>query len=163
MDQVSPFWSSAVDQSSVCLCTGEARTEAMVAAKEKATGADDNDFDSFVEPASLILSTVIKFMPASYPDRARLLEKAENMKLPGNPLVSLPISAATDKTACCYALFCMHLHSCMAAFLHPACGTASTITAAANVLQGLMQKARINMFLDLSCIQNLRLCELMHL
>ncbi|DBA72580.1 TPA: hypothetical protein ACH3X2_010333 [Trebouxia sp. C0005] len=69
--------------------TGEARTEAMVAAKEKATGADDNDFDSFVEPASLILSTVIKFMPASYPDRARLLEKAENMKLPGNPLDEL--------------------------------------------------------------------------
>ncbi|KAL0036320.1 hypothetical protein WJX77_002328 [Trebouxia sp. C0004] len=69
--------------------TGEARTEAMVAAKEKATGADDNDFDSFVEPASLILSTVIKFMPASYPDKARLLEKAENMKLPGNPLDEL--------------------------------------------------------------------------
>lgn len=75
-----------------------------MAAKEKATGADDNDFDSFVEPASLILSTVIKFMPASYPDRARLLEKAENMKLPGNPLVSLLTSAAVDKSTCCCAL-----------------------------------------------------------
>ncbi len=125
MDQMSPTSSSAVDQSFVCLCTGEARTEAMVAAKEKATGADDNDFDSFVEPASLILSTVIKFMPASYPDRARLLEKAENMKLPGNPLVILLTSVATDKTACCYAL----LHASaqrMAAILHPVCGTAST-------------------------------------
>ncbi len=60
----------------------------MVASKEKATGADDNEFDSFVEPASLILSTVIKLMPSSYPDRASLLEKAENLKLPGNPLVS---------------------------------------------------------------------------
>ena len=59
----------------------------MVAAREKATGADDNDYDNFVEPASLILSTVIKFLPANYPDRARLLEKAENLKLPGNPLV----------------------------------------------------------------------------
>lgn len=59
----------------------------MVAAREKATGADDNDYDNFVEPASLILSTVIKFLPANYLDRARLLEKAENLKLPGNPLV----------------------------------------------------------------------------
>ncbi len=133
MDQVSPFWSSAVDQSSVCLCTGEARTEAMVAAKEKATGADDNDFDSFVEPASLILSTVIKFMPASYPDRARLLEKAENMKLPGNPLVGLLTSAATDKTACCYAIVYASAQLC-GAILHPVCDTASTITAAADVL-----------------------------
>lgn len=60
----------------------------MVAAKEKATGEDDNDFDSFVEPAGLILSTVIKMMPAAYSDRARLLREAEKMKLPGNPLVS---------------------------------------------------------------------------
>lgn len=67
--------------------TGEARTEAMVAAKGKATGEDDNDFDSFVEPAGLILSTVIKMMPAAYHDRARLLQEAEKMKLPGNPLV----------------------------------------------------------------------------
>ena len=101
---MSPSWSNAVGQFLVCLCTGEARTEAMVAAKEKATGADDNDFDSFVEPASLILSTVIKFMPASYPDRARLLEKAENMQLPGNPLVSRLTSTATNIPAWCYAL-----------------------------------------------------------
>ncbi len=106
MDQMSPTSSSAVDQSFVCLCTGEARTEAMVAAKEKATGADDNDFDSFVEPASLILSTVIKFMPANYPDRARLLEKAENMKLPGNPLVSLLTSAAMNNLL--VVLACLH-------------------------------------------------------
>ena len=59
----------------------------MVAAKEKATGQEDNDFDSFVEPAGLILSTVIKMMPAEYHDRARLLREAEKMKLPGNPLV----------------------------------------------------------------------------
>lgn len=66
---------------------GEARTEAMVAAKGKATGEDDNDFDSFVEPAGLILSTVIGMMPKEYHDKARLLREAENMKLPGNPLV----------------------------------------------------------------------------
>ena len=102
----------------VCLCTGEARTEAMVAAKEKATGADDNDFDSFVEPASLILSTVIKFMPASYPDRARLLEKAENMKLPGNPLVSLLTGAATTILLAVLP-FCMHLCSCTTALPYP--------------------------------------------
>ena len=124
MDQMSPMRSNAVDQSFVCLCTGEARTEAMVAAKEKATGADDNDFDSFVEPASLILSTVIKFMPASYPDRARLLEKAENMKLPGNPLVCLLTSTATNTTAV-LCPFCMHLHRCMTASLHPVCGAAA--------------------------------------
>lgn len=69
-------------------CTvGEARTEAMVAAKGKATGEDDNDFDSFVEPAGLILSTVIGMMPGEYHDKARLLREAEKMKLPGNPLV----------------------------------------------------------------------------
>ena len=67
--------------------TGEARTEAMVAAKGKATGEDDNDFDSFVEPAGLILSTVIGMMPGEYHDKARLLREAEKMKLPGNPLV----------------------------------------------------------------------------
>ena len=82
------------------LCTGEARTEAMVAAKEKATGVDDNDFDNFVEPASLILSTVIKFMPAAFPDRARLLHKAENLKLPGNPLVSSYRVGLTLATMC---------------------------------------------------------------
>lgn len=60
----------------------------MVLAKQNSTGADDNDFDNFVEPASLILSTVIKLMPAAYPDRAELLRKAEELKLPGNPLVS---------------------------------------------------------------------------
>ena len=59
----------------------------MVAAKEKATGTDDNEFDSFVEPASLILSTVIKMMPPQFSDRARLLRAAEALKLPGNPLV----------------------------------------------------------------------------
>ena len=58
-----------------------------MAAKGKATGEDDNDFDSFVEPAGLILSTVIGMMPGEYHDKARLLREAEKMKLPGNPLV----------------------------------------------------------------------------
>ena len=58
-----------------------------MAAKGKATGEDDNDFDSFVEPAGLILSTVIGMMPGEYHDKARLLREAQKMKLPGNPLV----------------------------------------------------------------------------
>jgi len=128
----------------------------MVAAKEKATGADDNDFDSFVEPASLILSTVIKFMPASYPDRARLLEKAENMKLPGNPLVGLLTRAATDNTACCYAI--VYASAQLYGSMSASCLWRSfNITAAADVLQWLyqMQKARMDLLLDLTCVQNL--------
>ena len=58
-----------------------------MAAKGKATGEDVNDFDSFVEPAGLILSTVIGMMPREYHDKGRLLREAEKMKLPGNPLV----------------------------------------------------------------------------
>lgn len=82
------------------VCTaGEARTEAMVAAKGKATGEDDNDFDSFVEPAGLILSTVIGMMPKDYHDKARLLREAENMKLPGNPLVTLCMAPCITPTA----------------------------------------------------------------
>ena len=81
---------------------GEARTEAMVAAKGKATGEDDNDFDSFVEPAGLILSTVIGMMPGEYHDKARLLKEAQKMKLPGNPLVR-PRSLCIFLCATCMA------------------------------------------------------------
>lgn len=83
------------------VCTaGEARTEAMVAAKGKATGEDDNDFDSFVEPAGLILSTVIGMMPKDYHDKARLLREAENLKLPGNPLVRLCMPPCIAQVTC---------------------------------------------------------------
>ena len=80
----------------------------MVAAKGKATGQDDNDFDSFVEPAGLILSTIIKMLPAEYHDRAHLLQQAENMKLPGNPLVRNCSSSLLLKLP----YWCLHIAHC---------------------------------------------------
>lgn len=94
---------------------GEARTEAMVAAKGKATGEDDNDFDSFVEPAGLILSTVIGMMPGEYHDKGRLLREAKNMKLPGNPLVRP--SPCTCLSATCVA-HCQRGLSLIASLVH---------------------------------------------
>lgn len=88
-----------------------------MAAKGKATGEDDNDFDSFVEPAGLILSTVIGMMPGEYHDKARLLREAQKMKLPGNPLVRPSPCTCLSATAC-HLVFCQRGISLIASLLH---------------------------------------------
>jgi hypothetical protein len=64
--------------------TGEARTAAFVAEH----GGDDAEFDAFVEPAALVLSSFItKWLPEGLRGRQELLHRAEALKLPKNPLV----------------------------------------------------------------------------
>ena len=67
-------------------CTGEARTKAMA----EAAGALDNEdyaFDSFADPGGLIMTSIIEKHLGCAPNRQRLLERAQALKLPGNPLV----------------------------------------------------------------------------
>lgn len=78
---------SGIDHCSSAGGAGEARTEAMVQAANKTGDADA--FDSFAEPAGLILTTVMKMLPAQYAAIPDLLRQAQALKLPGNPLVSL--------------------------------------------------------------------------
>jgi len=68
-----------------CLA-GEARTEAMV----RDLGAVNDEsfaFDSFADPAGLIMETVIKDHCRLSPNFQYLLERARSLKLPTNPLV----------------------------------------------------------------------------
>ena len=65
--------------------TGEARTDAFV----QAHGGDDAVFDSFVEPASLILSTLLTSCVPEGPARQALLRRSAALKLPNNPLDDL--------------------------------------------------------------------------
>ena len=69
--------------------TGEARTKAMA----EAAGALDNEdyaFDSFADPGGLIMTSIIEKHLGCAPNRQRLLERAQALKLPGNPLVGSP-------------------------------------------------------------------------
>ena len=60
----------------------------------EAAGALDNEdyaFDSFADPGGLIMTSIIEKHLGCAPNRQRLLERAQALKLPGNPLVgSLP-------------------------------------------------------------------------
>ena len=70
-----------------CVCRiGEARTKAMA---EAAGALDDEDyaFDSFADPGGLIMTSIIEKHLGCAPNRQRLLERAQALKLPGNPLV----------------------------------------------------------------------------
>lgn len=81
---------------------GEARTKAMA---EAAGAADDENyaFDSFADPGGLIMSSIIEKHLQQAPNKQRLLERAQALQLPGNPLVSIlsctpglfPLSAAS--------------------------------------------------------------------
>ena len=66
---------------------GEARTKAMA---EAAGAADDEDFafDSFADPGGLIMSSIIEKHLQGAPNKQHLLDRAQALKLPGNPLVS---------------------------------------------------------------------------
>ena len=68
--------------------TGEARTKAMA---EAAGALDDEDyaFDSFADPGGLIMTSIIEKHLSCAPNQRRLLERAQALKLPGNPLVSI--------------------------------------------------------------------------
>lgn len=68
---------------------GEARTKAMA---EAAGAADDEDFafDSFADPGGLIMSSIIEKHLQGAPNKQHLLDRAQALKLPGNPLVSCP-------------------------------------------------------------------------
>ncbi|GAX80052.1 hypothetical protein CEUSTIGMA_g7491.t1 [Chlamydomonas eustigma] len=65
--------------------TGEARTEAYV----KSSGGDDAVFDQFVEPASLILQTILQKNAVKSEEREKLLERSSKLNLPKNPLDDL--------------------------------------------------------------------------
>eukprot|EP00878_Enallax_costatus_P040094 GHUV01046079.1.p1 GENE.GHUV01046079.1~~GHUV01046079.1.p1 ORF type:complete len:621 (+),score=132.82 GHUV01046079.1:286-2148(+) len=71
--------------------TGEARTADFVATMAQSKGADDDElvFESFVEPAALILSNFIERTLLEYPGARTLLHRAKNLVLPKNPLDDL--------------------------------------------------------------------------
>ncbi len=57
----------------------------------EAAGAADNEdyaFDSFADPGGLIMSNIIENHLQGMPNKQRLLNRAQALKLPGNPLVS---------------------------------------------------------------------------
>lgn len=59
----------------------------------EAAGALDNEdyaFDSFADPGGLIMTSIIEKHLGCAPNRQRLLERAQALKLPGNPLVGSP-------------------------------------------------------------------------
>ena len=64
---------------------GEARTDAYV----QAHGGEDAVFDQFVEPASLILSTLLKSCLPKTASRQEILRRSASLKLPNNPLDDL--------------------------------------------------------------------------
>ena len=59
----------------------------------EAAGALDNEdyaFDSFADPGGLIMTSIIDKHLGCAPNWQRLLERAQALKLPGNPLVGSP-------------------------------------------------------------------------
>ena len=82
-----------------CVAAGEARTEAMV--KDMKVGNDESyAFDSFTDPAGLIMTNVIEKHCCKAPNYQWLLNLAKSLKLPTNPLVCL---------SCLLNLFLIHL------------------------------------------------------
>lgn len=72
------------------VAAGDARTKAMVGNR-----ADDEDaiFDNFADPAGLIMQqTISANVPRGYPGAEALYKQARNLKLPHNPLVSIPLN-----------------------------------------------------------------------
>ncbi|WIA42573.1 hypothetical protein OEZ86_008551 [Tetradesmus obliquus] len=71
--------------------TGEARTAQYVASLTAKAGGDSDDlaFESFVEPAALILSSFIEKHLMEYPGSQLLLERSKKLVLPKNPLDDL--------------------------------------------------------------------------
>ena len=64
----------------------------------EAAGALDNEdyaFDSFADPGGLIMTSIIDKHLGCAPNRQRLLERAQALKLPGNPLVGILASPVT--------------------------------------------------------------------
>lgn len=75
-------------QRSPHVAAGEARTEAMV--RDVGAGNDESyAFDSFADPAGLIMTTVIEQHCCKAPNYKWLLDRAKSLKLPTNPLVCL--------------------------------------------------------------------------
>ena len=68
---------------------GEARTEAMVKAAAGPRRDEDAAFDSFADPAGLIMANIIEVHCEHAPNRAALLAAAKALQLPNNPLVGL--------------------------------------------------------------------------
>lgn len=68
-------------------CSGEARTEAMVRSAGSASD-ESHAYDSFADPAGLIMTSIIEVHCAQAPNRAALLAAAKALHLPNNPLVS---------------------------------------------------------------------------
>ncbi len=91
---------------------GEARTEAMVRAME---GGNDESFafDSFADPAGLIMTTVIEQHCRKAPNYNLLLDRAKSLKLPTNPLVCLPylFSYSYSVLYLLYGIFTCYLQS----------------------------------------------------
>ena len=79
-----------LDLGSLPACAGEARTEAMVKASAMAFCEGEAAFDSFADPAGLIMQTIIQDHCDEAPNFKALLARAKALHLPNNPLVSLP-------------------------------------------------------------------------
>ena len=62
-------------------------------------GDEDFAFDSFADPAGLIMANIIEDHCERAPNRKALLAAAKALKLPNNPLVGLPGTPARDLAA----------------------------------------------------------------
>lgn len=91
------------------LHAGEARTEAMVKASARAfCEGEAAQFDSFADPAGLIMQHIIEQHCKEAPNRKALLARAKALKLPNNPLVSALASSRSMHELICPCL-CEHI------------------------------------------------------
>ena len=69
----------------------------------EAAGALDNEdyaFDSFADPGGLIMTSLIEKHLGEAPNQRRLLERAQALKLPGNPLVGINLARPEPSLLC---------------------------------------------------------------
>jgi hypothetical protein len=90
---------------------GEARTEAMV--RNAGSASDESHaYDSFADPAGLIMASIIEVHCAAAPNRAALLAAARELHMPNNPLVGMaftPSVACPDSMPACMLRCACHL------------------------------------------------------